>query len=298
MLAGTHTDVAKLIFPLLASQKLDGLRATVQGGVLLSRSLKPLPNKYVQELFGKLPEGLDGELVVGNPFAPDAFRKTTSLVMSDDKPLDFFGDEELVYHVFDKFGSEGFQTRLYAADALVIAAQDRGLPVKTVKHALLHTIEELNAFEASMLDKGAEGVMVRTPGGLYKQGRATEKSGDLVKVKRFIDFECEVIGTFEMEHNGNEATINELGRTKRSSHKENKTGMGVLGGLEVRGIGGDYDGVEFNVGTGFNAATRVALWEERENLVGRIAKIKLFPSGSKDKPRHPVWLGWRSRLDI
>ena len=108
MLAGTHTDVAKLIFPLLASQKLDGLRATVQGGVLLSRSLKPLPNKYVQELFGKLPEGLDGELVVGNPFAPDAFRKTTSLVMSDDKPLDFFGDEELVYHVFDKFGSEGF----------------------------------------------------------------------------------------------------------------------------------------------------------------------------------------------
>ena len=139
---------------------------------------------------------------------------------------------------------------------------------------------------------------MRTPGGLYKQGRATEKSGDLVKVKRFIDFECEVIGTFEMEHNGNEATINELGRTKRSSHKENKTGMGVLGGLEVRGIGGDYDGVEFNVGTGFNAATRVALWEERENLVGRIAKIKLFPSGSKDKPRHPVWLGWRSRLDI
>lgn len=297
MLAGTHTDITKLIFPLLASQKLDGLRATAQDGVLLSRSLKPLPNVHVQELFKNLPQGLDGELIVGDPFAPDAFRKTTSLVMSDTKPLDFFPGEMLRLHVFDKFSStDGFHTRLMFARNDVVRYNSPH--VVLVEHSMIHMLETLNAFEAEMLSKGAEGVMVRTPDGPYKEGRATEKSGWLVKVKRFADYECEVVGTFEMEHNSNEAKTNELGRTSRSSHKENKTGMGVLGGLEVKGIGGEYDGVSFNVGTGFDAATRAALWQERESLIGRIAKIKLFPSGSKDKPRHPVWLGWRSRLDM
>ena len=113
MLAGTHSDVAKLIFPLLASQKLDGLRATAQDGVLLSRSLKPLPNKYVQELFKNLPQGLDGELIVGDPFAPDAFRKTTSLVMSDTKPLDYLPRRDSAPAcVRQVWSRDGFSSRL------------------------------------------------------------------------------------------------------------------------------------------------------------------------------------------
>lgn len=294
MLAATMKDTSKLRFPLLASQKLDGVRATVQGGKLLSRTLKPIPNENVQALFRGIPEGLDGELIVGDPLASDAYRKTVSLVMSDDKPLDWFKGEEIRFHVFDLFGTLGFRFRLLAADVAQASFPNVGI----VPHVLIKSLDELDSFEAGLLAKGAEGVMLRSLEGPYKQNRSTENEGYLVKVKRFADYECEVTGTFEMEHNGNEAKTNELGRTARSSHKENKTGMGVLGGLEVIGIGGDYDGVEFNVGTGFDAATRAALWEEREKLVGRIAKIKLFPSGSKDKPRHPVWLGWRSRLDM
>src|SRR5712691_7907552 len=78
-------DFRMLKFPLLVSPKLDGIRASVQGGQLVSRSLKPIPNKNVQDLFRNLPEGIDGELIEGNP-SDEPFRRTTSIVMSDDKP--------------------------------------------------------------------------------------------------------------------------------------------------------------------------------------------------------------------
>jgi DNA ligase 1 len=294
MLAATCEDVEAIKYPVLVSKKLDGIRATVQGGKLLSRTLKPIPNHFVQELFSGLPEGLDGELVVGNPCAEDAYRTTVSLVMSDDKPLDFFGDRRVVYHVFDKNSTAGFEERLNDAHKAVAGRKS----VKIVQHVLVKSAELLAELETAWLAEGNEGVMVRSVDGRYKEGRSTLKEGILQKVKRFVDYEGEVIGTFEMEHNGNEATVNALGRTERSSHKENKTGLGVLGGLILKGVGGDYHGVEFRAGTGFDAATRVALWKERNFLLGRIAKVKIFPSGSKDKPRHPVWLGWRSKEDM
>jgi DNA ligase-1 len=53
-------DATGLKFPLLASAKIDGVRALVKDGKVLSRSLKPIPNRHVQEMFGSL-EGADGE---------------------------------------------------------------------------------------------------------------------------------------------------------------------------------------------------------------------------------------------
>ena len=48
MLSGTVTDPAALRYPVLVSPKLDGYRASVQGGVVLSRNLKPIPNAHVR----------------------------------------------------------------------------------------------------------------------------------------------------------------------------------------------------------------------------------------------------------
>lgn len=94
-------------------------------------------------------------------------------------------------------------------------------------------------------------------------------------------------------HNGNEATVNELGRTKRSSHKENKTGRGDLGALVLR----HPDGFTFNVGTGFTDDDRALVWKDRDTFVGKLAKVKYFAIGMKDAPRHPVFLGWRDGSD-
>ncbi len=146
----------------------------------------------------------------------------------------------------------------------------------------------LDAYEAEMVALGHEGIMLADPSGLYKFGRATTKGGELLKVKRFIDSEALIIGMEEEMFNGNEAQTNELGRTKRSTAKDGLVGKGTMGALQVRDVA---TGVEFNIGCGFTADERVRFW--KDDYVGLTVKYKSFPIGTKDKPRHPVYLGMR-----
>jgi DNA ligase-1 len=296
MLASHCKDTSKLKFPVLASKKLDGVRASMQGGILLSRSLKPIPNVHVQEMFKGLPEGLDGELIFGDPCSPTAYRDTVSIVMSDDKPADGIN-----LHVFDKFEEKNFSTRIrHAGDAVGGRLTMNDNHLRFVQHILINSIEELDAFEAAALAEGQEGVMIRSLDGPYKQGRSTEKEAYLLKLKRFCDTEAVVTGTYELQHNANDSFVNELGRTARSTEKAGKAGLDTLGGFYVTGVGGDFDGVEFKVGNGqgMTQDLRKQLWIERDTLIGRIIKVKYFPTGSKDRPRHPLWLGWRDARDL
>lgn len=273
-------------FPVLASPKLDGVRCIIMNGVALSRSLKPIPNAYVQKRIGlKKYNGLDGELLVGDPGALDVYRKTVSAVMSED------GEPSFDYHIFDNFEVDAqFQERYNTLGKFKVDAH-----IKIVRHLKLRTMEELDEFEADMLNKGMEGVMVRDPNGPYKFGRSTEREGYLLKLKRFEDSEATILSMDELMHNANEAKTNNLGHTERSSHKANMVGMGTLGALNVRDL---KTKVEFSIGTGFDAATRQELWDNRKNLKGKIVKYKYFASGSKDKPRFPVFIGFRDKRDM
>ena len=135
--------------------------------------------------------------------------------------------------------------------------------------------------------------MLRRPDGLYKLGRSTLKEGILLKLKRFIDEEFEIVGFEERMHNGNEATRDELGHTKRSSHQENKTGRGDLGALTLK-----FGEATFNCGTGFDDALRAEIWANRDSYLGKFAKVKHFAIGAKDLPRFPVYLGMRDEKDM
>ena len=87
MLAASATDseIRQLLVNfgyMNASPKLDGIRCTIQNGVAYSRSLKPIRNKYIQTLLGhEKYDGLDGELIVGEPNASDVYTATTGAVM-------------------------------------------------------------------------------------------------------------------------------------------------------------------------------------------------------------------------
>lgn len=286
-------DFTTLRYPLMASPKLDGIRAMVQGGTLLSRTLKPIPNEFIQKALEGLPQGTDGELVQGNPSA-DPYKRSHSIVMSQ-KPLDFFGDT-VRYYIFDQFGDCGFVTRLH-----VIQEQhlDEKFPVVYVPHQLIANVEELEEFESICLGHGYEGVMLRSVDGPYKQGRATLKSGWLLKVKRFEDAEARIISAYEEMENNNVAFTNELGRTARSSHKANKNGKAQLGGFHCVGVNGRWAGVDFDVSSSaIDHVERRNLWEARESHVGKIITYKFFPKGSDERPRHPVFKGFRSADDM
>lgn len=300
MLAGKCSDINTLNFPVIASPKLDGVRALTHTGESLSRALKPFPNKFVQLLFSHLPNGLDGELIAGHPCAPDAFRKTTSIVMSHDAPID-----DLCFHVFDCFTSRApFNVRLAELQKITPIGYAHW---QLVPQFHIGNPEALLAYEERCLGEGYEGVMIREPNSPYKFGRSTEREGYLLKLKRFADSEAEVIGVVELMHNGNEAKTNALGRTERSTAKAGKTGMGVMGALQVRDV---KTGVEFEIGTGFSYEDRQAIWKDawdsergRVKLTNQLAhwrlvKYKYFAGGSKDKPRFPVFLGWRDKRDL
>ena len=290
MLAGKVTDVNKLKYPLLASIKLDGVRAFIRNGVVMSRKYKPIPNVFVQELFHNLPDGTDGELILGDPAAKDCYRKTTSATMGRDNPK----GKNVTYHVFDKITKEPdtpFNVRL----AMLEVGMEGKHNVKMVKQELVYSADFLLELETRALAAGHEGLMIRGIKSPYKHGRSTEREGWLLKLKRFVDSEAVVTSYVPFMHNENEAMTDELRHTKRSTAKDGKVALEMLGKL----IGHDVkNGMEVECGTGFTHQERNELWATKSTLVGKIFKYKFFPTGGKDKPRFPVFIGWRDPIDM
>jgi len=277
-------------FPYLATPKIDGIRFLMINGQAVSRSFKPIRNEHIQRLLGAtLPDGIDGELTVG-----ENFQDSTSGVMSFDGEPDFTA---WIFDYVDPYNDEilPYNERLLQLERLNLEGLNNLFHVKVLNRPeLIQNEDELAEIEARWTEEGFEGVMLRDPQGTYKMGRATVRSQILLKVKQFVDAEATVIEFVEQMHNENEAEQDAFGRTKRSKMLEGLTPAGTLGALIVR----SEDGVEFNIGTGFDAATRQEIWENRENYLGRLVKFKSMTHGTKDRPRHPVFIGWRHEDDL
>lgn len=288
MLAGKLKSVDQIIFPTFISPKYDGIRARIINGVVLSRSNKPIPNKHVQKLFGHAQfNGLDGELIVGSPVAEDVYRVTDSAVMTIE------GEPNVKFYVFDDFvfPDEPFFARNIDAQSRVKKSKIF-VPVPHIKCLDLKTFEE---WEEKWLADGYEGMMGRLPDGPYKSGRATPKQNWLFKIKRFLDGEARILDFEEEMHNSNEAKTDELGAKSRSSKKAGMVGKNTLGAILVEDL---KTKVKFKIGTGFSKKEREDLWMIRAQLRGKIVKYKFFPIGIKYKPRHPVYHGFRNKIDL
>ena len=275
-------DFNLLKYPLLVSGKCDGYRCLVSNSVAYSRNLKEIRNKYVQEKIRELNgllDGHDGEIVVGELTAKDVFRKTSSGVSS------FEGEPDFRIHVFDRWDLPHlpYIQRLQEIDTKYL------LP-----HYTVHSFEELMEKEQEFTSQGFEGLMIRSVNGPYKYGRSTAREGYLLKVKRFLDDEAPIIGFYEEEKNNNLATVDNLGRTKRSAHKENMIPKDTLGGVTVR----LSSGLTLDIGSGFTHALRKEIWENQDKYLGKLAKFKYSDIGVKDLPRWPVFIGIRCEDDL
>lgn len=291
MLSSTVEDIDRLRFPLLVSPKLDGIRCCIVDGEAVTRNLKAVPNAHVRATLKGLPP-FDGELIGGDPTAPDVWNKTSSAVMSRD------GTPAFTFYVFDMTTSPSvpFEQRL---DWVRNRAKKYAPHVVALPHNAVNSIEELMQYEAAFNREGYEGAMLRKPDGYYKYGRATWNERLLMKMKRFEDYEAKVVAVTERMHNANTATVNALGLTERSSHKGNLVGTGALGALVCELV--DAKGaVEFEIGTGFTEAQRKELWDGKllGKSVGKIAKFKCQGFTPDGKPRFPVFLGFRDKRDM
>ena len=286
-LLACEVPLEQVRLPVYVSTKLDGIRCVIIDGVAYSRSLKPIRNKYIQSIIGNEKyNGFDGELIVGNVYDKDVFQKTTSGVMSEQ------GEPNFVFYVFDDFTHPNLQ---YSERADIMRDKVDTLTdrIKFLGQKLIHNIDDINSRLEKEQSLGGEGLILRNTDGVYKFGRSTPKQQLSIKVKFFEQDEFEVIGFEERCTNTNEATVNELGYTSRSSHKDKLLPTNTLGSLVLK-----YGDMTFKCGTGFDDALRKEIWNNKDDYLGRLASIRYMSVGSKDLPRTPSFIGWRDKDDI
>jgi DNA ligase 1 len=280
-LLATKAELDKIQYPVLATPKLDGIRCLMVDGVAMSRSMKPIPNQYVQEQLQGL-HGFDGELMVNGDF-----NQVQSGIMKKT------GEPDFTFYVFDCFTADsGYELRV----------QDTEWELAHSRCHVLNPIDitnekQLLAYLDECLEAGYEGVMIRDPKGRYKFGRSTVREGILLKIKKFFDDEAELIEVIEAMTNMNELEADELGYAKRSSKKDNLVPAGTAGSMVVK-----WKDKEFRVGfgPGFTDDRKQAIWDERDDLVSEGWLVKFsYQELSKDGvPRFGKLLEFRHPDDL
>ena len=313
-------DIKKLRnYPYIISPKVDGIRCCIsQDGTPITRTLKDIPNRFVQERCRYLTRYqpslafLDGEFVYGGApqlTEPNIFQKTSSAVMSHE------GTQILTFWYFDSFlyPKHNYFDRLKHITEVVSKAVEqldeyfRYDPHHTIKfrqlpHQIANNLEELEYWEDKWVTEGFEGLMFRDPSKPYKFNRASvsPQSQNLCKLVRWETNEGEILDIEELEHNDNELTTDERGYAKRSTAKANKRGGDTLGKFIIRVLNGPFAGETFPVGTGegLTQELRQQLWNTRTEVIGKTITFKWRLHGSKDLPRFPIFKGFRHQEDM
>ncbi len=279
-------DLPNLKFPLILQSKLDGIRCIILEGRVLSRKLKLIPNKFIRDRLEHhkfdTPALIDGELIIEGK----TFNEIQSAVMSEE------GEPNFIYKVFDclkEWNSVGYEQRLNSLSFI------RHPNIEFLNSITVHNLEELLEWESYILKDGYEGIILRSPNAPYKFGRSTLKEQSLMKFKHFQDSEAIILSSNALLSNTNELEQDELGYAKRSSRQVDLIAEEKLGSWNVMDCNKEspfYNGI-FNIGTGFDNDQRLEFWLKRNEMVNRIIKYKYQLSGSKNKPRLPIFLGFR-----
>ncbi len=154
MLASTCKDIDALMYPVMASPKLDGIRCVTPRGQPLSRSLKPIKNDYIRQTltclmanrYDRHPFMLDGELVTLNE---DGTLRTFNEIQGD--IMRKAGEPKWEYLVFDclMYGS-AWQTTSYPVRykwTNIVVHDIACDSIKTVPHITVSNAKELAEFE-------------------------------------------------------------------------------------------------------------------------------------------------------
>lgn len=286
MRAVNITALKETLYPCYAQPKIDAWRILFVDEAM-TKSIKPYRNRYIQEQYKQNPQwkGLDAEIGVGDPTGESFYSDTKKAVSRIE------GEHDFKLYVFDRFDSDkGYKERFI--DSLP-KEDDRIIVVESV---LVNNQDEMEAYLEKCLNQGYEGIMLRQADMPYKQGTASKVKQELVKVKPMQDHEFLIVDIHEQMHNGNEATIGEMGQTVRSTSKEGKTGKDTFGSFTLEVVDNEFykKGIQFNCGTGFTDELRDYIWHNKEEFIGKYATIRFQYIGSDERPRLPVFKGMRS----
>lgn len=308
----TTERMEDLVWPAWCSPKIDGLRLMIHPTIgPITSGFKLLPNLYVRGELEKVASlsDLDAELYSMGADGTALFNRTQSDMMSRD------GEPNWRLAVFDCFANTdwGFTDRHHQAISIVKNINHPNIKVLT--HTLISSLEEFVQYIEVCMEDGYEGAIYRSPAGPWKNGRSTFNQGWMLKWKPWEDAEGTIIGFEELMHNENplEESRHE-GLTTRSSHKAGKVGGNTLGKFILQTEWGE---LRVGTGVGLTHELRQEIWnrnpgawastrqtagqyldqpggvEELMPDIGRKITFKYMPFGMQDKPRHPIYKGFR-----
>lgn len=288
-----------LKFPLWAQPKIDGVRSLNQKGVLTGRSLKQHKNKFTTAFFSHdLTLGLDGETAAWSETAPDLCRRTTSALNTIE------GEPFVLWWLFDLItidnGHTSYCERYHdltiRIEKLKVFQPLLWSRMRLMPYKIVYNLEELEAVDAEYIRLGFEGTCIRDPYGKHKSGYSTARECGLLRIKRFVEEDAVVLELIEGDMNNNEAKVNELGQTERSTHAENMIPNGRVGSMKCKDV---KTGDTITVGAGcMTHAERLNYWAHPDEIVGKTIKYKTFLHGKKDLPRFPTFQCLRAESDM
>lgn len=304
--ATSQAELEALSYPRLYSHKYDGIRVMKQAGKAVTKSLKPLPNHFTRNWIESLmPDGIDGELIVGAPNDEEVYSRTFSGVMTKDGSPDF---TLYVFDLCDRPDMRANERTKTIHDMLQDLPADVQAHVVVVKKHVVSSPAELQMRIDESLSLGYEGGMSQSTDGFYVHSKCSlsAKSQQIVKHKPEDDVEGEIVELHEAFKNNNEAFTNELGNTARATNAENLAPSGKLGSFTVRQlVDGQPTGELTKVSAGkMKHDEREAVWQRNiRDLTlypGKIIKFRKMAYGqmANGAARHGRFIGWVDPTDL
>jgi len=311
-------DLDKIVYPIFASEKYDGVRAIINEGTAWSRKLLPLHDVFHKRFKPFLDKTIGTNHVldveVFNPTA--SFTEITSSLANED-------GVQLWLYVFDYMTaiewngtpSTTFTIREQMTRRVLEELDPECEYCRVVPQMLCHSKEEVLEFYESIIDVGGEGVMLRSPHQVYKQGRSTgkaqpNKGGGFYKLKAFDTLDAIIIGFENKRRLTEEAKeyITEkdaFGRSKRGHRKDDRIDVDEIGKVICQvpdrfytdDKGNEQPFIFKSTWTKGSPVRTEITWDNKDQYIGRWVEIEYMSVGMKNLPRLPRIKRFRPDLD-
>jgi len=255
--------------PFIVQPKYDGIRCRAvpleRGYVLLSSEENVIFSvPHINEQINKVAQRLefDGELYAHGM----GFEQITSITS---RTVNLHPDHKLInYHIFDYIGSGSQAERTKILNGVAITGDN----IIKAPYWICETLDDIMRTYDILLNNNYEGIIVRHISAPYERKRSLY----VMKFKPKKEDSYVITGYKE------ELTVD--GNPK-----------GRLGAITC--LSGD--GEVFSVGSGFSEEARIKLWETRDTLGGKVAKVQYqHLTTGKKVPRFPVFVEVIDEEDI
>ena len=277
--------ITSIPYPVRLEPKWDGFRciAVKAGGkvTLFARSGRIF--ETAPQINAALEKNMKDNWVLDGELMALEWNDTASIISAKKTKKD---DSSVGYYVFDCMPLDTWRTQGVSSPykdrladiALVIGGTEEKSPVNPAEGIMANNEAELRKYYTECLERGFEGIMVKTLHNPYLFKRGT----DVMKLKPVVTWDCVIVEVLE--------------------GKEGTKWEGTFSRIRVRIPNAPMlpDGLATTiVGTGFKDPDRAFLDENREKLVGRACEVAGQPPLSPDgKIRFPRFKRYREEWDI